>query len=109
MNRFAKTLSLLWGLLLPVAASAGYEFSAYLGDVYVPNGDLTYQRDDTHLTFHDVSWETRSFESPVYYGLRLTRWNESEPARGRIQSGVYPPQVVSGYGPVGYGNRSPRW
>ena len=28
----------------------------------------------TDLTVHDVEWEGRPFKSPIYYGLRATRW-----------------------------------
>ena len=31
----------------------------------------------TDLTLSDVSWSDRSFESPIYYGLRLTYWADS--------------------------------
>jgi len=30
--------------------------------------------DNTRLTFHDVTWDDRSFENPLYWGVRLTYW-----------------------------------
>jgi lipid A oxidase len=58
------------------AARAAVEVGVYGGQTYVPDTDVEYRADVTRVTLHDVSWETRPFENPIYYGLRVSYWTE---------------------------------
>ncbi|HEY1581550.1 MAG TPA: hypothetical protein VGF73_00460, partial [Chthoniobacterales bacterium] len=62
------------GLLLFVSsqeASAEVELSIFTGVALSQDSDLElHQRGGTDLTFHDVSFEGRDFETPPYYGAR---------------------------------------
>ena len=71
----AALLVILGCLQIP-AAHAELEVALYSGEAYVPDADVDYSRTETELTLHDVSWETRSFESPIYYGVRLNYWTQ---------------------------------
>jgi lipid A oxidase len=73
------------GLLALVAspASAEFQVSVYGGwnesfdsDVHVT------QPGGTNLEFSDISWDGVSFESPPYYGARITYWFEAHPNWG---------------------------
>lgn len=59
------------------SASAHAEFvlSAYGGAIDTMDADVKLSRPGgTDLTFSDVSWNDKSFEGPIYYGLRLNYW-----------------------------------
>lgn len=57
------------------AAHAALVISIYGGKALTRDSDVTLQQPDgTDLTFQDVSWEDRSFDRPIYYGVRLTYW-----------------------------------
>ena len=57
--------------------------SYYGGAALTDDNDLKlHQPGGTSLTFHDVSWSDQSFESPYYYGARLTYWLVSKPRWG---------------------------
>lgn len=58
------------------AAQAELEFALYGGHTHVPDTGVEYRAGQIRLTLHDVSWESRPFVSPIYYGLRLTYWSE---------------------------------
>src|SRR6266550_4722077 len=54
---------------------AGAEFvvSVFGGIALTENNDLRLrQSGGTDLTFHNVSYEGKDFQSPIYYGARLT-------------------------------------
>ena len=78
-RRWACILSA--SLLLAIAgdrARAEIVLGAYGGLATSFDGDVTLEQPGgTDLTLDDVSWSDRSFESPIYYGLRLTYWGTS--------------------------------
>lgn len=50
--------------------------SGYVGAPYTHSSNLHFrQPGTTDLTVHDVEWIGRPFKSPIYYGLRATRWH----------------------------------
>jgi lipid A oxidase len=65
-------LTLCLGLLSSRGARAEFMVSVYGGVTFHQDGDLQFrQAGGTDLTFHDVSWKSRNFNSPPYYGARL--------------------------------------
>jgi len=55
----------------PVPASAEWDVAAYLGKAHTSSADVRIARmPDTEIHFSDVPFDDRSFEAPVYYGLR---------------------------------------
>jgi lipid A oxidase len=79
----AAVLAVL-GLLAPAsAARAEVELTLFAGNAEIRDSDLRLTRPDgTDLRFEDVSWDDASFESPPYYGARLTWWRPRSPAWG---------------------------
>jgi lipid A oxidase len=56
-------------------AHAEFVLSAYGGAIDTMDADVKLSRPGgTDLTFSDVSWNDKSFEGPMYYGLRLNYW-----------------------------------
>lgn len=56
-------------------AMAEFEASLYLGKSSSQDSDVSLSLpNNTHLTFHNVGWDDRSFENPVYYGARIVYW-----------------------------------
>ena len=54
--------------------------AAYGGVPYTHASDIRFaQAGSTDLTVHGVNWDGRPFKSPIYYGLRATRWSGSSP------------------------------
>lgn len=82
------------GLLLAVAglilirpvgtAQADTTFSLYTGSSYTLNSDIHVSQPSagTDATFHDVSWDTKPFTTPPYYGIRLNHFFERWPNWG---------------------------
>ena len=63
------------GLTLSLRENANAEFvlSGFSGVSSAFNSNLhLHENNGTDLTFHDASYKTRDFESPLYYGGRLT-------------------------------------
>lgn len=60
--------------LYPLSVQAEWMVSLYGGIARTLASDVTLELGDTHLTFHDVSWDDESFKEPQYFGLRLTYW-----------------------------------
>ncbi len=86
-SRFTTTLTgliviLATGLFMPVPATAEFSISFYTGQQLTENGDLHLKQRGTDLTFHDVRWDDRSFESPIFYGGRVSYWFDETPAWG---------------------------
>jgi lipid A oxidase len=53
-------------------ARAEINLSAFTGAALTQDNDLElHQSGGTNLTFHDVSYEGRDFETPPYYGVRI--------------------------------------
>jgi opacity protein-like surface antigen len=78
------------GVLIVAIATVG-EFahaettmSAYLGKSWTRSSDLTISQPATSsdATFQDVGWDSKSFSSPLYYGLRVTHFIEPYPSWG---------------------------
>jgi hypothetical protein len=65
-------------------AEAQWSVGAYLGDAALARGELRVEspRDDTALRLTGQSYDDESFTSPVYYGVRLTRFFRSLPWLG---------------------------
>lgn len=78
----------LWGALLALAcalaplANAEISIGLYAGQSFVDDGDLHVSQGKTNLEFSGVSWNDKSFESPILYGIRLGYWLESAPNWG---------------------------
>lgn len=73
MTGLARISALLGFALYCFLASARAELdlSAFTGVALTQDGDLDlHQSGGTDLTFHDVSFEGRDFDSPPYYGIR---------------------------------------
>jgi lipid A oxidase len=62
-----------WLFLTPAPAMAELQLSIYGGANTVSDGDLTLDNGAGPTDF-DVDWEGRSFEMPLYWGLRGTYW-----------------------------------
>ncbi len=78
--RLAAVLTVL--LLTGTAAHAENEVALYLGVSAAPRSDLHVKGAGDDVTYHGVSWHARSFENPLYYGIRLTHWREGDPDTG---------------------------
>lgn len=69
---------LSFGLLLSCLSSvakAGIDVGFYFGRSSSQASDVHLSLPgNTDLTFADVSWDDKSFENPLYWGLRLTYW-----------------------------------
>ena len=66
----------LFAVALPVRAE--FDLSIFTGAAFTPDNDLDlHQLGGTDLTFHDVSYKGKDFETPPFYGARLL-WFPSE-------------------------------
>ncbi len=71
-ERFAVFTTILIAIFA-ATAHAELVLSIYGGAGITDDGDLKLRLPgDTSLRFEDVDWSDRSFESPPYYGARLT-------------------------------------
>ena len=53
----------------------GWELAFYLGTSFSKNETLTIKQEGfPDITLKDVEFETRPFDSPPYYGIRLGKW-----------------------------------
>lgn len=68
--------------MAPGAARGENEIALYLGFAAAPRSDLHIEGAGDDVTYHGVSWDTRSFVGPMYYGVRLTHWREGDPDVG---------------------------
>jgi lipid A oxidase len=73
---------LTMGLLMPVPAHAEFSVAVYAGKQLTNDGDLRLKQGNTDLTFNDVRWEDHSFESPIFYGGRISYWFDEMPGWG---------------------------
>lgn len=74
---FASMKPLFWILALSMlcaeAARAEWVASLFGGVAFTENNDLELKQDNgPHLTFHNASYRGRDFETPPYYGARLS-------------------------------------
>jgi len=57
--------------------------SLLTGQAWTYSNDVRLQQPGgTDLTFSDVSWDTKPFEMPPYYAIRVTRWLDRSPDWG---------------------------
>ncbi len=57
------------------APKDGWELAFYLGTSFSKNESLTIKQDGfPDITLENVEFETRPFDSPPYYGIRLGKW-----------------------------------
>jgi lipid A oxidase len=83
-RRFAALAFGCVAALLTAAQPARGELALtlLLGNSWVADSDLHVARGDTELTLESTAWETRSFEDPPYYDVRITWWSSRRPAWG---------------------------
>jgi lipid A oxidase len=79
-NSIASPTTLAIAAAIAGAASARAEWvvSAFTGSAMTENTDVKLRQPGTDLTFHDASFEGRDFESPFYYGGRVSYFLERE-------------------------------
>jgi lipid A oxidase len=77
--RRALVLSLAT-LARPAAAETWLSVS--LGTSWTSESDLHVRSAGDDVTLHDVRWETRSFDRPLYWDVRLTHFFEAAPSVG---------------------------
>ncbi len=78
-------LAMLAAAPMPFATPAAAEFQigAYGGWSHSFDSDISInQPGGTNLTLQDVPWDSASFKSPPYWGVRGTYWLESAPNWG---------------------------
>ncbi len=74
-----KTLKLLLATLATSVMLVAYDYSVLLYGGFVSNmkETLTYKKsDETDIRIKDVELSTKPLTWPVYYGLRLTKWDD---------------------------------
>src|SRR5262245_22547936 len=63
-------LGLFLTALTPLTASAQWTAAAYIGKTHTANANIQVTGPDTDVTFKNVAFDDRSFNRPLYYGLR---------------------------------------
>jgi len=118
-------LCLFFSTAVPLVASAQWTAAAYIGKTHTADADIrVISRPTTDVLFNNVAFDDRSFQSPLYYGLRagymLTRSTGIEtefihikafarvndpvaargslPALGNVNTTVAPASVLPQYG-----------
>ncbi len=78
LRRAFFVVSALAVFLMAGSAHAEFDISIFTGVALTPDNDLDlHQVGGTDLTFHDVSFEGRDFETPPFYGARAL-WFQDE-------------------------------
>ena len=74
-GRLPAVLALVW-LSAAAPARADWVAAAYLGGAATQSNTLTLQQSalDTRAVLANVEYSSQSFDSPIYYGVRLTRY-----------------------------------
>jgi lipid A oxidase len=76
---FATLVTTTFLLSLRTTAHAEFVLSGFSGVSSAFDSDLhLHENNGTDLTFHDASYKTRDFDSPLYYGGRLTYFLDRE-------------------------------
>jgi lipid A oxidase len=70
------------GVLQADIAKAELSLAFFAGKSFTDDGDLTLKQGNTHLDFKNVSWDDHSFDTPIYYGMRVGYWFDSHPNWG---------------------------
>jgi len=66
-----RCLCVLFSTLAPVSASAQWAASAYIGKAHTADADIHVADGATSsVKFNNVGFDDRSFEGPLYYGVR---------------------------------------
>ncbi|MEZ5818364.1 MAG: hypothetical protein R3D44_14895 [Hyphomicrobiaceae bacterium] len=68
--------------------------AAYGGAQFTYPSDVRLARPGTDLTIHNVPWEGRPFDHPIYYGVRVAHWLPASSFGGMVDfthSKVYSP------------------
>lgn len=75
MKLWPVVLAAAFGLLPVASADAQWVLSAYAGAMHTRAADVRIEQPDagTELVFPEVSFDSESWRSPVYYGYRLAR------------------------------------
>lgn len=99
MNRILTLC--LYALIFPTVAAAQVELSFYGGVQTAPASDIAIRDPQLGAADFPQDWEGRSFDSPVYYGVRATRWRSPTFGYGLdfAHNKVYP---ADGIGATGY-------
>lgn len=82
LNRSWLFTLILAVVLLAPPVNAEVTLGFYAGQSFTDNGDLNLTQGDTNLNYTDVSWDERSFESPIFYGARVGYWFNDAPNWG---------------------------
>jgi lipid A oxidase len=83
IGKLAVTAGLAGALFAVDGAHANLRLSAYGGVAETLDTDVEFEQDGgTALTLNDISWDNESFQSPIYYGLRLSYWFDRAPSWG---------------------------
>lgn len=74
-----QCLGVMTGMVMacqPAVALAELDASVYSGFSRSQASDVTLSQpaDNTQLVFHEINWNDKSQEQPLYWGLRLTYW-----------------------------------
>ena len=79
MNR-AKIVVFLAFLCICAPLRAEWRLEIYAGKFLPRRSDLTVRRPAAgdHITYYNVKWADRSFENPLYYGLRISKFASRE-------------------------------
>jgi lipid A oxidase len=75
-------LLLVAGFLLTPSVKAEVTLGVFAGKSFVDNGDLNMSQGNTNLNYKDVSWDDKSFQSPIFYGARIGYWFNNAPNWG---------------------------
>jgi hypothetical protein len=79
-QRGAVVLFLVVVALPSAGTRAEWRLSVYGGGSDTRDSDIKLrQPGGTNLTFSDVPWRGESFQSPIYYGARVTYWFDAAP------------------------------
>lgn len=74
-----KWIFLFFPLASPVSVLAESGFSIYFGRAFTLPGEVVLKKTNgDRLSFGDIQFSDRSFKAPIYYGIRITHWLESE-------------------------------
>jgi opacity protein-like surface antigen len=82
-------------LLMAARTKAEWVISGYLGKADTADADVKLsEQGGTNLKFHNVSWDDESFDGPMYYGVRLTKWFDRSPKWGLALDFTHPKMVA---------------
>jgi lipid A oxidase len=85
-NRIRLSGMLAVGVLMTVPvtdAPAETSISLMTGQAWTQDSDVRLQAPgNTDLVYQDVAWETKPFEMPPYYSVRVTHWPDRFPGWG---------------------------